>query len=367
MESLRLEMTSQITGSKPPCPPSLSLIKVLVSQGSFPRCISSSSTRSVASAPHYTPAFSFSMKQPASQTDRIKQHCTTENQSLPIAWDDRHPALPCLSFPTQLSPTFLSASFRGLFASFAFLPGQDKPLLRRVTSGWSPAGPCMAAMQRGVGTRRGTAAGSGGTRGSVGRAGWNPAGKGSEIGGGDGGGGGSLGGVRPRLVCSCLFSLYICIYIFFSSFIFFIDFFLPAAVPSRSFLSRPSLPFCLVCFLPASFRSPREETKTKPSPTLRSSPTPNAPWGSPTWGGDHRNATPSILLPSPPPCAAWLLVGFGVISRHWRCPSGHGWALQSATSSGLSQRRCYGGGFGAVPMASWGWARWVWAGVGVLL
>uniref|UniRef100_A0A8V0ZGS8 Kazrin, periplakin interacting protein n=1 Tax=Gallus gallus TaxID=9031 RepID=A0A8V0ZGS8_CHICK len=129
---------------------------------------------------------------------------------------------------------------------------------------------------------------------------------------------------------------------FFSSFIFFIDFFLPAAVPSRSFLSRPSLPFCLVCFLPASFRSPREETKTKPSPTLRSSPTPNAPWGSPTWGGDHRNATPSILLPSPPPCAAWLLVGFGVISRHWRCPSGHGWALQSATSSGLSQRRCYG-------------------------
>uniref|UniRef100_A0A8C3Q1B8 Kazrin, periplakin interacting protein n=1 Tax=Chrysolophus pictus TaxID=9089 RepID=A0A8C3Q1B8_CHRPC len=71
-------------------------------------------------------------------------------------------------------PTFLSSSFRVLFASFAFLTGQDKPLLRRVTSGWSPAGPCMAAMQQGVGTRRGTAAGSGGTLGNVGRAGWNP-------------------------------------------------------------------------------------------------------------------------------------------------------------------------------------------------
>lgn len=93
---------------------------------------------------------------------------------------------------------------------------------------------------------------------------------------------------------------------FFSSFIFFLDFFLPAAVPSRSFLSRPSLPFCLVCFLPASFRSPREETKTKPSPTLRSSPTPNAPWGSPTWGGGSPQCHPlhPPALPSSVCCMA---------------------------------------------------------------
>lgn len=305
MESLRLEMTSQITGSKPPCPPSLSLIKVLVSQGSFPRCISSSSTRSVASAPHYTPAFSFSMKQPASQTDRIKQHCTTENQSLPIAWDDRHPALPCLSFPTQLSPTFLSASFRGLFASFAFLPGQDKPLLRRVTSGWSPAGPCMAAMQRGVGTRRGTAAGSGGTWGSVGRAGWNPAGKGSEIGGGDGGGGGSLGGVRPRLVCSCLFSLYICIYFF----LVLLFFSLTSSFP-RPFLRAPFYPvplclFALFVFCPLPF-APRGRKQKPNPPRLSALPRPPMLRGVPPPGGGI-----TAMPPPPSSCPPLLRVLHG--------------------------------------------------------
>uniref|UniRef100_A0A8C9FGQ4 Kazrin N-terminal domain-containing protein n=1 Tax=Pavo cristatus TaxID=9049 RepID=A0A8C9FGQ4_PAVCR len=174
MESLRLEMTPQITRSNHQPTPTMPTKHVPNKGAGVSGFISPLHFQQQHEKRCFSPLlYSCIQHEAAHKPHRIKQHCTTENQSH-IVWNDGRRALPCLSFPTQHSPAFLSASFRGLFASFAFLPGQDKPLLRRVTSGWSPAGPCMAAMQRGVGTRRGTAAGSGGTRGSVGRAGWNP-------------------------------------------------------------------------------------------------------------------------------------------------------------------------------------------------
>uniref|UniRef100_A0A8C2Y5D9 Kazrin, periplakin interacting protein n=2 Tax=Coturnix japonica TaxID=93934 RepID=A0A8C2Y5D9_COTJA len=169
----------------------MSPVKVPASRCSFPHCISSTS---VTSAPYYTPAFSFSVKQPASQKDRIKQHCTTANQSHihPIAWNNRQHTLPCLSFPTRRSLAFL---FRLLSDSFCFLyipaqPGQATP----------PAGDIRLEPSRALHGRH--AAGSGDTEGDSSRELGN---KGERLRYGAGGGEGrGVSVCRPCLVCSSL-------------------------------------------------------------------------------------------------------------------------------------------------------------------